>query len=336
MLEALSCTHLYILLKYFSFESIIASKIFMRLTSYNHLTLVMCAAISNHMLSEMGLLTPLKKHANETNWPPGGSTCSAWSAGLQPSGLTSYYLTPITYLTGYLNTRMFKMQQWKQHKVSWGAASCFLNLACIFPKPCAFSDHLAEHLSEMTSKKIWGHSTVKQARCQGGTMAWLRGAGESRRAECFRHGAHWRCLSRAGRPRQRQHRPVATLHHHNGSLIAIMEVTSWNVPTADKGPLTVSAHEWQQHILILFNLPRCQTVTEADVWAHSSTVSCTLICPDGKWAYCMWGSLGFMVVNGKLKWGFTAKGIYSGVDDLSGTGVWFSLDYHKHAEGVKG
>lgn len=35
----------------------------------------------------------------------------------------------------------------------------------------------------------------------------------------------------------------------------------------------------------------------------------------------MWGSLGFMVVNGKFKWGFTAKGIYSGVDDLSGTGV---------------
>lgn len=239
-------------------------------------------------------------------------------------------------MTGYLNTHMFKIQQWKQHKVSWGAASCFLNLACIFPKPCAFSEHLAEHLSEMTSKKIWGHSTVKQARCQGGTMAWLRGAGESRRAECFRHGAHWRCLSRAERPRQRQHRPVATLHHHNGSLIAIMEVTSWNVPTAHKGSLTVSAHEWQQHILILFNLPRCQTVTEADVWAHSSTVSCTLICSDGKWAYCMWGSLGFMVVNGKLKWGFTAKGIYSGVDDLSGTGVWFSLDYHKDAEGVKG
>lgn len=26
-----------------------------------------------------------------------------------------------------------------------------------------------------------------------------------------------------------------------------------------------------------------------------------LICPDGKWAYCMWGSQGFMLVNGKLE-----------------------------------
>ena len=26
-----------------------------------------------------------------------------------------------------------------------------------------------------------------------------------------------------------------------------------------------------------------------------------LICPDGKWAYCMRGSQGFMLVNGKLE-----------------------------------
>ncbi len=161
-------------------------------------------------------------------------------------------------------------------------------------------------------------------------MVQLRGKGESGVADSFRHGAHCRSLSDyqpAAEPSVRD-RGNAGLSLPQWLpqplLITIMEVTSWHVPGQTRGlwlaGLTHDTHRpWQPHLLSSFNLPRCQTVggwaSQTGAWclgSHTVThpphnpptaqaSSYPLICPDGKWAYCMWGSQGFVLVNGKLE-----------------------------------
>lgn len=157
-------------------------------------------------------------------------------------------------------------------------------------------------------------------------MVQLRGEGDSGIADSFRHGVHWRCLS--------GYQPAAEPSVRDGGntglslsqwfpqplLITIMEVTSWHLPGQTRGlwlaGLMHDTHRpWQQHIFSSFNLPRCQTVrgwaSQTRAWCLGSlsvtpplshqtaqASSYALICPDGKWAFCWWGSQGFMLVNG--------------------------------------
>lgn len=112
-------------------------------------------------------------------------------------------------------------------------------------------------------------------------------------------------------------------------LITVMEVTSWHLARQTRVLLMQDTHRlWLQHTLASVNLPRCQTVRVwvsewvgpgPDVWARvqlnppptktALASSYPLICPDGKWAYCMRGSLGFVLLNGKLEYSIYSSGV---------------------------
>ncbi len=160
-------------------------------------------------------------------------------------------------------------------------------------------------------------------------MVQLRGKGDSSMADSFRHGVHWRRLSDyqpAAEPSVWDRGNTALSLSQwlpQPLLIPIMEVTSWHLPGQTRGLWLAGLRHrpWQQHIFSSFNLSPDARQSGGewvrpgpDVWAHveystpppapmttAQASSYALICPDGKWAYCMWGSQGFMLVNGKLK-----------------------------------